>query len=310
MEPLRVAIAQAAPCALDLPGTLEIIAGWARRAEDAGAGLVAFSETFIPCYPVWVDGGLFSQWDHGPAKELHAAYLAQSLEIGSPEEQRLAAIAADTGVAVAIGVSERAGRSMFNSLLVYDGRGQRVVHRRKLVPTHGERLVWRPGDAADLAPGLAAGAKVGGLICWEHWMPLPRQVLHDRSEEIHVAAWPHVREMYLVASRHFAFEGRCFVLAAGQILRRRDFSPESWALAAPLLGGDGDLIIGGGSAIIGPDGSLLAGPVSNEEALLVADLDPAWLARESLTLDTAGHYARPDLFRVEVDFARKAEHVT
>ncbi|MCY4526365.1 MAG: nitrilase, partial [Anaerolineaceae bacterium] len=160
------------------------------------------------------------------------------------------------------------------------------------------------GDGAGLrAPETALG-RVGALVCWEHWMPLARQALHDAGEAIHVAAWPTVREMHQVASRHYAFEGRCFVLAAGSLLRVRDLPPGLETL--PELAPD-DLLLRGGSAIYGPDGAALAGPCFGEETILHAQLDLRQIAQESMTLDVSGHYARPDVFTLSVNRRRPGE---
>ena len=175
-----------------------------------------------------------------------------------------------------------------------------LAHRhRKLMPTYHERLIWGLGDGSTLRATRVGPATVGGLICWEHWMPLARQALHNAGEEIHVAQWPGVQEMHQVASRGYAFEGRCFVLAVGSILRWQDLPPE--LPPRPDRATDPDaFMIRGGSAIIAPDGRYLAGPVFDEETVLVADCDLAEIARESLTLDVSGHYSRPDVFQFRV----------
>jgi predicted amidohydrolase len=162
-----------------------------------------------------------------------------------------------------------------------------------------------PGDAAGLDSAKTRAGRVGGLVCWEHWMPIARQALHDSGEEIHAAAWPHLREMYLVASRHYAFEGRCFVLAAGSVLRVDDLRRAKIPLGEFWRAEDlTDPVLMGGSAIIGPDGKILAGPAGADETLLVADLDLDDVRRELLSLDTGGHYARPDLFELSIDRRR------
>lgn len=303
MEPVRVAIAQITPAVLDASGCVERIVDAVARARTDGATLVVFPETFIPVYPLWCDGGTLGRWGHEPSQHAHALLIDGSVEVPSPLTARIGQAAVDHGCVVAVGVNERVGRTLYNAFLVFDREGRIVQHRRKLVPTHGERLVWKPGDAHDLAASDVGPAKVGGLICWEHWMPLPRQALHDTGEEIHFAFWPMVREMYLLASRHYAFEGRCFVLAAGMILRPGDF-PDDWPLADEWTPDADGLLLDGGSAIIGPDGQCLAGPVHGEETILCADLDPAALTREAFTLDTSGHYARGDLFQLDVDRRR------
>ena len=163
------------------------------------------------------------------------------------------------------------------------------------MPTFTERMIWGMGDGTSLQAANTLSGRVGALICWEHWMPLARQVLHISREDIHIAAWPWVKEMSQVASRHYAFEGRCFVLACGGIMRVRDLPQELESLES-LRSQPDALILKGGSAIIGPDGKLLAGPIAGEETILIAELDFSVITRESLTLDVTGHYARPDVF--------------
>jgi len=202
-----------------------------------------------------------------------------------------------------MGVNERVGRSIYNSLLFIDPAGKLIGHHRKLVPTFGERLVWGHGDAAGLQVHETPFGKIGGLICWEHWMPAARQVLHDQGEVIHIAAWPHGKERHQIASRHYAFEGRAFVLAAALYLEKGMF-PKGYELADELERLP-DVLIDGGSAIIGPTGEYIVEPVFGGEELLVADLRLDAAVEESLTLDVAGHYARPDVFHLHVHRHRK-----
>ena len=269
--------------------------------------MLAFPETFVPGYPFWADAGTFGRWEHAPSKEVHRRLLDNALEVPGDATRRMGEAAAEAGVVTVVGVHERDARrrTLWNALLTFDADGRLLGHHRKLVPTFGERLLWAPGDAAGLRSHDTAAGEVGGLICWEHWMPAPRQVLHDAGERIHVAAWPHVRETYLLASRHYAFEGRCFVLAAGMVLRRdqvpADFPAE---LLPPEEDTPEGLIHTGGSCVIGPDATIVAGPAGAEETLLVADLDLNRIGAESLSLDTGGHYARPDVFRLQVDRRR------
>ncbi|MCI0589768.1 MAG: carbon-nitrogen hydrolase family protein [Planctomycetes bacterium] len=304
---VRAAIAQIAPVVLDGDATVEKVCDWIRRAGREGAAVVAFPETIVPTYPLWCDAGPFARWDSPAAKDLHARLIEGSVEVPSDRTRRISAAAKEAGVVVSISVNERdpRGRTLWNALLLFDADGRLLLHHRKLVPTFGERLVWAQGDAAGLDAAATAAGKVGGLVCFEHWMPAPRQALHDAGEEIHAAAWPHLREMYLVASRHYAFEGRCFVLAAGAVLTRRDLERARIPLAEFWREEDlSDPILFGGSAIVAPDGKVIAGPAPAEETLLLADLDLAATRGESLPLDTGGHYARPDLFRLEVDRRR------
>ena len=221
-------VAQARPAVLDLDRSVDKACFWIGEAGKRGVRLLAFPEAWIPCYPLWCDGGTFARWGNGEAKRIHARLLENSLVIPSAQAARLCEAARQSGVAVVIGANEREprGGSIYNSLVFIDETGRLVATRRKLVPTHGERLVWSAGDAAHLDSFALAGTRVGGLICWEHWMPLARHVLHAAGEEVHVAAWPHAGEHHQLASRHYAFEGRCFVLAAAVVMTKSDLPPD------------------------------------------------------------------------------------
>jgi nitrilase len=304
---LIVGIAQARPAVLDLERAVDKACFWIGEAAKRGVRLLAFPEAWIPCYPFWCDGGSFARWDNGPAKRLHARLLENSLVVPSAQTARLCEAARQGGVAVVIGANEREphGGSIYNALVFIDETGRVVATRRKLVPTHGERLVWSAGDAAHLDAFALAGARVGGLICWEHWMPLARHVLHAAGEEVHVAAWPHGQEHHQLASRHYAFESRCFVLAAAMVLAKPDLPPDL-ELATDLREAPEELLPGG-SAIIGPDGRYLVDPVFGREELLVGELDLGRTREEKLTLDVAGHYARPELFDLRVRRERLAQ---
>lgn len=287
---MKVAVVQAAPAVLDLAGSIDRACAWIRRAR---ADLVAFPETWIPCYPTWCDGGTLGTWDHRLAKKAHARLVRNSLAIPSRETKRLCDAARKSRSAVVIGVSERGGSTIYNSLLFLTRKGEIAGVHRKLVPTFGERLVWGYGDASGLKSHDLGGVKVGGLVCWEHWMPIPRQILHESGEQVHVAAWPSGKEPHQIASRHYAFEGRTFVLSACSVMSKSDF-PRDFELLDDVTG------LNGGSAILGPDGAYVAGPVFDREEMLSADLDLDRILEEKQSLDVAGHYSRPDLFRVTV----------
>jgi predicted amidohydrolase len=172
-------------------------------------------------------------------------------------------------------------------------------HHRKLMPTYTERMVWGGGDADGLSAVETPYLRVGGLICWEHWMPLARQALHESGEDVHVAVWPTVHERHQMASRHYAFEGRCFVLAVGALMRGADLPPELEPHPDRVSGPD-SWVLRGGSAIIGPDGNYIVEPVFEREAVIVAEIDLRRTREESMTLDVAGHYHRPELLTLAV----------
>lgn len=306
-ERVTAAVVQA-----EQPGSLE--AGLERTrslAEEAageGASLVVFSETWLPGYPAWIDycrdAGL---WDHAPVKAVYARLAADSVVVGGPSYDALTAIARDLEITLVVGVSERVeagpGRgTLFNTLLTLGPDGSLLNHHRKLTPTYTERLLWGPGDAVGLGAVDTPAGRVGGLICWEHWNPLARQVMHDSGEDVHVAVWSAVvgaNGMHQEASRCYAFEGRCHVLAAGQLMRASAL-PDQLEPSPAKVDGPDQLLLRGGSAIIAPDGSYLAGPLYDEPGILVAMLDYRRNREESMTLDVSGHYQRGELFELAV----------
>jgi predicted amidohydrolase len=282
---------------LDLRASVEKAIALVDRAVDAGARLIVFAETWLPGYPAWLDHcPSVALWDHAPAKDVFAALRANSIVVPGVETAALGAMARSRGVTVVIGANERVRSgpghgTLFNALLTFGPDGSILNHHRKLVPTYTERLVWGQGDAAGLRAVDTDVGRVGGLVCWEHWMPLARQALHATGEEIHVAVWPTAKEMHQVASRHYAFEGRCFVLAAGLLNLPAQLD------RPPARDGDGEeLLLRGGSAVIAPDGSYVVEPVYDEETIITAHLDLSEIDRESMTLDVTGHYNRPDIF--------------
>ena len=302
---VRVAIAQAYPVLLDMEKSVEKAIRLVREAARQGARLVTFGESWLPGYPAWLDlcpGSAY--WNHPPAKRVYARLVENSLVVPGPETDRLCAAARESGVVIVIGVHERVATgpghgTLYNTNLVIGPDGSILSRHRKLVPTHAERLVWGMGDGSGLEAVATPFGRVGSLICWEHWMPLARQAMHESGEDIHVAVWPTVRDMYQVASRHYAFEGRCYVLAAGLLTAARDL-PRDLELPPEIREKPDALVCAGGSCIIAPDGSIVAGPVFDREEILVADLDLGRIAEESMALDVTGHYNRRDVFRFGV----------
>jgi predicted amidohydrolase len=298
---IKVAAIQAAPVYLDLNASFDKAVRLIGEAAARGAKLIAFPEPWLPGYPAWLDCCRdVALWDYPPVKKVFARLMGNSVAVPGTVTETLAQAAREHAVVVNITVNERvtkgAGRgTLFNTMLTFDADGQLLNAHRKIMPTYTERLVWGKGDGKSLQAVDTAAGRVGGLICWEHWMPLARQAMHEAGEEIHIAAWPQVKEMNLVASRHYAFEGRCFVIATGAVMKASEL-PDELEPIARLQENPDSLVLHGGSAIIAPDGSLLAGPVFEEETILTAELDFSRIAEESLTLDVTGHYARPDIF--------------
>ena len=303
---VKAALIQAAPVPLAIGHGLEQLVDYVSDAADIGAELVAFGETFLGGYPIWLDEAPNAAiWDHPGTQALHAILLDQALRGNDPRLEPLQALVDARGILLSVGAHERVRSSLTNTQYLFRP-GQPPLLHRKLVPTHGERMIWARGDGSTLETHQAEWGSVGALICWEHWMPLARAAMHHAGETIHIAAWPTIRPMYRVASQHYAFEGRCFVLATGTVQHRDD-------LLAGLdrVGGDKDaraLLMGmpdallqkGGSMIISPDGSVIAEAGADPD-LLIADLDLGAIGRGLASLDTDGHYARPDVFELRVD---------
>ncbi|HEY7544466.1 MAG TPA: carbon-nitrogen hydrolase family protein, partial [Blastocatellia bacterium] len=246
-----------------------------------------------------------------PVKKVFARLMENSVAVPGPVTEIFSRAAREHQAVINISVHERvpsgAGRgTLYNTMLTFGADGTILNAHRKLMPTYTERMIWGLGDGSSLKAVETAAFRLGGLICWEHWMPLARYALHASGEDIHIAAWPQVKEMNLVASRHYAFEGRCFVLAAGAVMRAGELPQELEPIDALKENADA-MVLNGGSAIIAPDGSLLAGPVFDEETILLAELDLSRIREESLTLDVTGHYSRSDIFEFDVKPLRSSE---
>jgi nitrilase len=305
-ELFRVAVIQNSPIFLDLDASLAKAIRLAEEAAKRQARLIAFGETWLPGYPAWLDYcSDVALWDHRPSKNVFAKLRQNSLTVPGRETEALAQVAGDLKVTLVIGANERVetgpgNGTLYNTLLTFTADGQLANHHRKLIPTYTERLVWGQGDGRGLRSVATPEGRVGGLICWEHWMPLARQAMHIAGEHIHVAVWPTVHQMHQVASRHYAFEGRCFVLAAGMVMRVKDM-PKELRLTPELDANPDSFLLYGGSTIFGPDGKYVVEPLCEQEDVIIADLDLDALDRERMTLDVSGHYNRSDLFTFRVE---------
>jgi nitrilase len=283
---------QAEPAIFDRDATIARLAGLAREAAGEGARLVLFPETFVPVYPSnrWA-----RELAHGSAGAAIWAKLAQqSVEVPGPAANAIGDAAREAGVWLGVGVNELERGTLYNTLLVYAPDGSLALHHRKLVPTNHERLVWGHGDGRGLETVDAGFGRIGGLICWENLMPLARFALYERGVEVYLAPTADDSDAWQDSIRHIARESRTFVLSCCVYQRASSYPPD-----VPLA--DGDELLGrGGSAIVAPDGSYLAGPVWDEEAILYADLDPTVLYTARQRFDPAGHYHRPDVLSLAV----------
>ena len=283
---------------------LELTRAKASEAAAAGAELIVFPETWIPGYPAWLDVCRDAAlWDHAPVKAVFARIAENSVAVPGPAFDHLVETARLSEATLVVGVSERvdrgAGRgTLYNSLLTISPAGKLLNHHRKLMPTYTERLIWGAGDTEGLRAVDTPAGRVSSLVCWEHWMPLARQALHESGEDVHVAVWPTVHDLHQVASRQYAFEGRCFVLASGALMRASSLPPELEP-HPDRIGSADQWVLRGGSAIIGPDGKYVVEPLYDQATILFAELDLRRASEEGMTLDVTGHYHRAELFEFQ-----------
>ena len=306
---VRVAAVQAAPVFLDLEASVAKALALIEEAAANGARLVVFPEAFLPAWPAWVDEVL-----PGEDGAWHLRLLEQSVVVPGPVTERLGAAARDAGVQLVMGVDEREehGGTVYNTILYLDADGRLLGRHRKLVPTHAERLTWGMGDGSDLTVHPTTVGRVGGLICWENYMPLARFAIYAQGVDIWVAPTLATHEPWVASMRHIAREGVCHVIGVAPAARFSQVPggvPDRerlWRGAEP----HGDWMLDGYSVIVDPAGTVLAGPLVREEGILYADLDlDAARARRRL-FDPVGHYNRPDVFRLVVDDRPKPHLVT
>jgi nitrilase len=300
--PFTVAAVQASPVFLDTKATTEKACELIAEAAKAGARLVVFPETFIPCYPDWV-------WVTPPGakgailSEMNAALLDHSVTIPGETTRRLCRAAKAAKVHVAIGVNERnveaSGGSVYNTLLYLDERGEVMGRHRKLMPTAAERLSWAQGDGSTLKVYDTPFGKLGGLICWENFMPLARMALYSLGVQVYVAPTWDSSDSWLVSMQHIAKEGGMFVVGCCQAIRM-DEIPDRYEFKSLYPEGR-EWVNRGNSCVVGPKGQLIAGPIAEKQEILYAEIDLGQIGEWKWKFDPAGHYARPDVFRFAVN---------
>lgn len=299
----KVAAVQASPVFLDRDATIEKGCALIAEAASGGASLAVFPETWIPGYPVWANAD--SRWNYRPSKQAYGMLFRNAVDVPGPEVARLCEAARRSSMAVVMGINERVSTgTLYNSMLFIDGDGTLLGIHRKLTPTYHERMVWGQGDGSTLSVFDSSVGRIGGLVCWEHWMPLARYALYAQAEQIHAAVWPSATETFLLSCRNMAFEGRLFVVAAASYLTR-SMLPADFPLLREMDALSEQLCVGG-SAIIGPDARFVAGPVYGCETIVYGDIDMDLILEEKELLDVAGHYARPDVFSFGVNRRRMA----
>ncbi|HCY86281.1 MAG TPA: nitrilase [Desulfobacteraceae bacterium] len=303
---------QDCPVFLNLKASLKKAEGLIENAARKGAELVVFPETWLPGYPVWLDNSQgAAMWNHPGARSLYRILCENA--VTDFELAQLSKMAGKNKVDLVMGCHEIDANTLYNTMVFCPGSGGKAVLHRKLMPTYNEKLIWGWGDGSTLSTMDTPAGCVGGLICWEHWMPLARAAMHAKKEVVHVAQWPSVIELHQIASRHYAFEGRCFVLACGTVMNKAEAlsgfdslgidAPDARDMLASIQGRAETLLMTGGCAAIGPDAAYVTEPVYDKRGIFMADLDLNSITESAMVMDTDGHYARPDIFSLTVNEA-------
>jgi nitrilase len=295
---VRAAVIQATPVFLDREATTRKACRLIEEVGADGAELIVFPEAFIPTYPDWV--WRRTPWNDGES-DWFGRLVDNSVTVPGPTTEAIGAAARDAGAYVAMGVNELEpnGGTLYNTLLWFGPDGSLLGRHRKLMPTGGERLVWGTGDGSALQVYETPFGRIGGLLCWENYMPLARAALYAQGIDIYVApTWDNSDE-WVATLRHIAKEGRCWVLGATQFLRGSDV-PAGIPGRDEIYGGDDDWMSKGNSTIVAPGGAIVAGPLIGREGIVTADIDLALVRRARRQFDVVGHYARPDIFHLDV----------
>ena len=308
-DTLTVGLAQIAPVWLDREATLAKVADWMAMAAERGCDLVVFGEALVPGYPFWVERTDGARFESTLQKRLYAHYVEQAVSIESGHLDSICDSARQHGIAVYLGVMERAadrgGHSVYACMAFIDQAGTIRSTHRKLMPTYEERLVWAMGDGNGLRTHSLGPFTVGGLNCWENWLPLPRAALYAQGEDLHVAIWPGSARNTEDITRYSAREGRCYVVSVSGLMRKEDI-PADIPEAGLLRDMADDVMADGGSCVAGPTGEWVLEPETNLETLRVADLDHRRVLEERQNLDVVGHYSRPDVTRLVVNRERQS----
>ena len=305
----KIAIVQGRPVPGSLEETLDKSIGYINSAAHNGANIIVFGECWLSGYPAWIDFcSNIANWDHPPMKEAWATVFKNGIEIPGNETATLCDLAKNLSICIVLGANEvvkkgKGNGSIFNALLIINETGELAVHHRKLMPTFNEKLIHGMGDGEGLRGAETSFGILGGLICWEHWMPLARQAMHDTGEHIHFALWPMVKETHHLTARTYAYEGRCYVVSVGQMQNAGDV-PSCLELPTHLKNKN-EMTLRGGSCVIGPDGNFILEPVYDKEDMLLVDIPGhEELIKHKMELAVSGHYQRPDVFELTINRRR------
>jgi nitrilase len=299
----RIAVIQRPPILLDKSGSLNQAVAAVQEAAAEGAKVIVFPEAFIPGYPAWI-WRLRPGTDSRLTGQIHSALFSNAVDLEGDDLAPLRQAAAEHKVCVVCGINEREGKfgrgTLYNTVVVIGPAGSILNRHRKLMPTNPERMVWGMGDATGLRVVETPFGRLSTLICWENYMPLARYAVYAQGVEIYVAPTYDAGETWISSMRHIAREGGCWVIGSGFALQGSDI-PQSFPGRSELFPDPTEWINPGDSVVVAPGGKIIAGPLRNEHGVLYADVDLDLVASARRTIDTTGHYARPDIFRLEVD---------
>ncbi len=307
-KPLKVALAQIAPVWLNKADTLAKVNAQISEAGESGADLIVFGEAMIPGYPFWLalTGG--AEWDTDINKELRAHYVSNAVCIEDGDLNEICKLVRQFEMAVYLGIIERpqdrGGHSIYASLVFIDSDGEIKSVHRKLQPTYDERLTWSPGDGNGLVVHKLKEFTVGGLNCWENWMPLPRASLYAQGEDLHVAVWPGSDHNTRDITRFIARESRSYVISVSCLMTKDDFPTETPHLKE-ILKNAPEILSNGGSCVAGPDGEWILEPMLHKAGNLYVEIEFERVLQERQNFDPAGHYSRPDVTKLIVDRQRQ-----
>jgi nitrilase len=304
MVVVKVAVVQSAPVLFDKEATVQKALGLVKDVAAQGAKIVLFPEAYVPAYPRGLTFGMRVGSRTVEGRRTWERYWANSVNVPGPDTEALGAAAREAGVYLAVGVVERdrdfGGGTLYCSLLYFGPDGQLLGKHRKLKPTASERLIWGEGDGSTLTVVLTEYGRMGGLICWENYMPLARAAMYGKGVEIYMAPTADARETWQSTLRHIALEGRCFVLGCNQYVTKSMY-PRDLDGVVEELEGQPEVMCRGGSVVISPLGEVLGGPLWDREGVIYVDLDMSEIARAKLDFDAVGHYSRPDVFQLRVN---------
>jgi nitrilase len=293
-KPFVASVVQIAPAMLDKVRTLEKVDALADQAMKDKPSLILFPEVTIPGYPRGLSFGTVVGNRTQQGRELWQLYYENAVKVPGPETGKLGAMAKRAQAWLVIGVTEQdeLNGSLYCTLLYFRPDGSLAGKHRKIKPTAAERILWAEGDGTDLTVYETEIGRLGGLICWENYMPGARMKMYEQGVEVYMAPTADCRQSWQSSVIHIACEGRCYVLGCNQLITKSQYPPA----LQPELASMPEMMSNGGSVIISPLGKVLAGPLWDREGVISAQLDPAEIVRSKMDFDVIGHYARPDLF--------------